>query len=559
MVHRIQRLRPAGWRQRRQTTPTEGAATEDKRRGRPKRHVTAQEHRRQEIHVQQLAEDAVVRTDKVEQRVQKLGTLLRASLSRIVQPLDFERLKEDLPALDLGTDAAPLPLPMWEEYAPKSRGLISRLLTRSVHRSKVDAEAEAEKAYASALERYRAEEAARQRRIDELQRTQRDTHTAETQRVLEHNGEIDAYRQRVLAGDRASVSDYFRRVFESVVDRSSFPRGRRFAYIPESKLLLIEWEVPTTDIIPREKEYRYNKATDSVGVHKWRSIGEVRDIYLNLLAQFALRAINTAFATDPTWLVESVVFNGVVPSDDGPGPCLISMSSSRRHFSRLRLNTLDDPLDLVEKQFGAEISAYPDELTGIAPLLPFDLADPDISPAASTRAPNLLSIPVEELHRLVERLLERMGYAAIRAERSGGGFIATRSTADGIEQRSVIRVRRTPGLLETSEVRGLQSAVRHERADAGLLLTTGGLDSQAYEYAHGRPLRLYDGHSLVALCLQHDLPARIEPTEETVLRSGEPAPQVPEQQRRGRGGPGRAKPVRGRIHTAPPSKTKAER
>jgi restriction system protein len=80
-----------------------------------------------------------------------------------------------------------------------------------------------------------------------------------------------------------------------------------------------------------------------------------------------------------------------------------------------------------------------------------------------------------------------------------------------VSGRSVVHVRRSTSPLEVAEVRALQSAVRHERADGGLLFTTGGLGPQAYEYAHGRPLRMFDGHSVVVLCRQHDLPARIEP------------------------------------------------
>ncbi len=476
-----------------------------------RRRRTAEEHHREELHDQQMSEDAVVRSDKVEQRVQRLTFLLHAALSRTVEPLDFDALKQRVPGVDLGVDAEPLPMPHWEEYAPAPPGLLRRVVGRG--RSRPSSEAEAEEAYARALERYRTDEAARLQRVEELTRTYHQSRAAELQRSLTHNTSVDAFRSQVLAGDRERVSEYFGRVFESVVDRSSFPRGRRLAYVPESKLLLIEWQVPGTDVVPREKEYRYNRSTDSVGVHRWRPVAEVRSIYHTLLAQLALRGAKAAFTSDPADLVETVVFNGVAADEDDAGPCLITMSTSRRHFTRLNLDDVDDPIDLVRKHCGAVVSPYPDERAGITPVLPYELADPLVASASASRAPNLATAPVDDFHRLVERLLERMGYSTRPLPTAAGTYLATQTTPGG-PSRCVVHARRPAGAtLDASEVRGLASALRRERADSGLLFTTGGLDPQAFEYTHGRPLHLYDAHSIVALGHQHALPVRIEPVD----------------------------------------------
>ena len=340
------------------------------------------------------------------------------------------------------------------------------------------------------------------------------------------------------------MSEYFTRVFSTVVDRT-FPRGRRIAYVTESKLLLVEWQLPSIDVVPREKEYRYNKATDSVGVHKWRSAGDVRAVYHKLLAQLALRAASTAFASDPAGLVDTVVFNGVVDTTDDDagdvtrdddveyaGPCLISMSTSRRRFARINLDDLDDPVSVVRKQCGAELSAYPDELAAITPVLPYDLADPGVVSSTASRAPNMTTAAIEEFHRLAERLLERMGYALAPLETDSGDYLASHQLPGGGSERCVVHVRRAAGLLEASAARGLQSAVRRERADTGILLTTAGIDPQAFEYAHGRRMQLYDGHSVLALCHRHALPARIEP-EAPPVGTDRPTG-LPEQQRHDR-------------------------
>ena len=109
----------------------------------------------------------------------------------------------------------------------------------------------------------------------------------------------------------------------------------------------------------------------------------------------------------------------------------------------------------------------------------------------------------------MERLLERMGYSITALDKATGSYLLSGAEPDP-SRRSVVQLRRSTSALEAAEVRALQSAVRHERADTGLLFTTSGLGPQAYEYAHGRPLRMFDGHSVLVLCQRHGLPARIE-------------------------------------------------
>ena len=471
-----------------------------------------------------MREDAAVRTEGVEQRVQKLGFLLRATLPRTMEPLNFEAQKERVPFLDLGEDAVPAPVPTWADFAPRT-GRLRRLLTKEAHRQA--AQATAEQAYTSALTRYREQEAARLARIEELGRAHHDASGPDRRRVLAHNAGIDRFRDRVLTGDPEAVSDYYARIFAPFASRPvGFPRGHRFGYVPESRLLLVEWRLPGIDVVPREREYRFNPATRSVGVHRWRPISDVRKLYGIVCAQLAIRTLHVAFSADPAGLVQTVVFDGVVsPGADRdaanrghasrtPDPeepvCLISLSASRRQFARLSLEDLDDPLGEVRGRFGARVSAFPDELGAVSPVLPYELADPHLVVAGSSKGPNLLSAPPEEFDLLMERLLERMGYQLTALPQGSGSYLARRTTA-GRSEQAVVHVRRRGGMLDTTEVRALSSAVRRQHAAEGLLLTTAGLEPQAYDYAHGRPLRLYTGRSLLALCRRHGLPARMDP------------------------------------------------
>lgn len=482
------------------------------------------------MRVQRMVEDAVVRTEKADHRTQKLNFLLKAWLSRIPGPLDFDSLKDDVPDLDLGVDAEPLPVPKWEAYAPKSAGIVDRVLHRGAeHRRAVE---QAEKAFSNGLERYRHDETARKARVERMRREHEDAISLTHKQILEANAEIEDLERRVLAGERQGASEYFRQVFEPIADKPPFPRGRRFGYVPESKLLVIEWEVPEFHVVPREKEYRYNKNTDQVEVYKWRPIGEVRETYRDLLAQLAVRAIKTAFSTDPNWLVETVVFNGVLPApepdlDDAQAEvvdeemgdpvrtepaCLISMRVTRHNFHRLDLKEIE-PLETVRKRFAAAISRYPDELVEVDPLLSFELADPELD--AEPQLPELEAVEPEELERLIENLLERMGFATELRQSNEGrlDFLASLDTGQGKELH-IVHVRQTGPVADPADVRELYHVVRRERAEVGALLITGGFDPRSFEYANGKPLQLIDGTSLLGLCHQHGLSIQLDSTSE---------------------------------------------
>jgi restriction system protein len=50
-----------------------------------------------------------------------------------------------------------------------------------------------------------------------------------------------------------------------------------------------------------------------------------------------------------------------------------------------------------------------------------------------------------------------------------------------------------------------------EGAQSGTLITTSGFGPSSYEFATGKPLQLIDGSGLLALCQDHNIPARIVP------------------------------------------------
>lgn len=512
-------------RRRRALAAARSARLSEKRRKEAERQQRAEEERRHELRVQRLVEEAVVKTESANHRTQKLNFLLLASLPHLPDVLDFDKLRERVPTLDLGDDAEPLPKPEWEAFAPKPASLGDRLFRRGSQYQR--ALEEAQRAFQKAQERYRTEEVARQQRVERRRREYEASIATSHQRILEHNAKIDEFEARVYEGERKAVSEYYERVFAPLVDKPPFPKGRRFAYVPESRLLLIEWDLPSIDIVPREKEFRYDKATDQV-VYRRRSLGEIRETYQNLLAQLALRAAKAAFRADPNTLVDTVVFNGILSAgvydEDEENDliveveetiCLISLRATRHHFHRLDLKEVD-PLDVVRRRFSAELSLYPDGLVGIEPYLPYELADPNLE--LDREGPNLHTASPQVLERVVTELLQRMGRGVklLRAKGSDLDFLAARTEPGGRQELHVVHVRQIGTLATLGDVRALYQDVRREKADAGTLLITGGFESRSYEYANGKPLHLLDGYGLVALCKKYGLQVHLDQNETDV-------------------------------------------
>lgn len=506
------------------------AREEDKRRKDAERERKLEQRQRQEAHVRKQQQSAAQKTETAERRVEEINTILATALAGSIGRLDFDRMKTK-PAvvpLDLGHDAQPVPAPQWEQSAPKPLSAFNRMFggQRRYERDKKAAD----QSFATALQQHAADELARQQRVV----TARDQHSArlreEHARVAEQHQAIDELRRRFLARDRHAVSTCFQRVLDTIPEARDFPRARRAGYVPESTLLAIEWELPPVKIIPVEKEFVYVKTRDAVEVRKSRPVAEIRQIYQNLVAQIALRALHAVFQADRESMVETVVFNGVVEDVDPANgqkirPCLITLRATREHFNQVNLQGVD-PVKCVRQHFAADVSPHPEELAAVAPVLSFDMADPRIIDAVDVlsdidQRPNLLEMSPKAFEHFVQNLFTRMGFDTklFKADGDGGVDCVAYDPTPIRGGKYVIQVKLYTKTVPPSAVRDLYGVVQHEGATKGILITTSGFGPSSHEFANGKPLQLYDGHNLLALCHEHGIQARILHTAKTRKRT----------------------------------------
>ena len=190
----------------------------------------------------------------------------------------------------------------------------------------------------------------------------------------------------------------------------------KLAYVPESRQLVCEYELPTKDVVPTVKSYRYVKATDSI-TETERPGSQVKSLYASVVAQTTLRTVHELFSADGGRHVDTVVVNGIVDTTHrGTGqrirPCLVTLRTTRDTFSTLGLSRVD-PQECL-KYLSASVSKDPAELAPVRPVLEFDMVDPRFiaeTDALSTleSRPNLMELTPSEFEALIQNLFTKMG------------------------------------------------------------------------------------------------------------------------------------------------------
>lgn len=122
--------------------------------------------------------------------------------------------------------------------------------------------------------------------------------TAYLEEIKSQHDEVDQFEQDYLNCDPDSVLAYCEMVLtRSEYPENGFPQAFRLAYLPDSKELVVEYNLPDIAVVPRELEYRYVKTRDAIDA-KARKIGEIKELYQNIIAAITLRTMHELFEAD---------------------------------------------------------------------------------------------------------------------------------------------------------------------------------------------------------------------------------------------------------------------
>ena len=302
-----------------------------------------------------------------------------------------------------------------------------------------------------------------------------------------------------------------------------FPDKFKLGYVPESKQLVIEYDIPTFEIVPEVLSHKYVKAQNAI-VPAARSLAERRRLYSQLVASIALRVLHIIFSSDQPTHIDTLVFNGYVETiDRGTGhqvrKCIVTLRTTRDVFMSVDLRNVDPELCL--KALNAEVSRSPAELVPVRPVLELNMVDPRFIQEADVlstldQRPNLMELTPSEFESLITNLFEKMGLETrlTQPSRDGGVDCVAFDPRPIFGGKVVIQAKRYKNTVGVSAVRDLFGTVQNEGASKGILVTTSGYGKASFDFAQGKPLELLSGSNLLYLLANHSgVEAKIEPPE----------------------------------------------
>jgi len=172
------------------------------------------------------------------------------------------------------------------------------------------------------------------------------------------------------AGDPAGIAAYVESALMSMpLPRCINPKAT-VVYSPDSRQVVIEYELPTVDVIPKVKSFRYVKSRETV-VATVRPVSQVKALYASTIAQLTLLSLAVILKLDSERHIDVVVFNGVVESQDPHSgqpirPCLIAVRVTRDTLAEIDLEAVDPSACL--KHLSAAVSRNPTQFVPVRPL-----------------------------------------------------------------------------------------------------------------------------------------------------------------------------------------------
>ncbi|MCW3048004.1 MAG: restriction endonuclease [Solirubrobacterales bacterium] len=446
--------------------------------------------------------------DDLRARLVALQTLLSATLATD-DTIDIARLKVSptTPQFDAGGLDRPL-------QRPASLTTLRALVPGAKQR------------HADAMEQFHADEQARERELAARRAAHEQDVAAIRDQAAAQDAEVDAFAAAYAAGEPDAVVTYSSMVLAASRYPHDFPQQHKVAYVPESRQLVVETDVPPIAVVPEQAEYRYVKSKDEIAA-KAMPAAQRRKLYASVVAQVALRTVHELFEADRGGHLESIVVNGHVDAvDPRTGqpirPCLVTLRTTRDVFDGLDLGHVEPEACL--RGLSASVSKSPAELTPVRPVLEFSMVDhrfveeADVLSGLDQRA-NLMELTPGEFEALITNLFERMGLETrmTQASRDGGVDCVAFDPRPIFGGKVVIQAKRYKHTVGVSAVRDLFGTMQNEGASKGILVTTSGYGKASFEFAEGKPLELLSGSNLLYLLEEHaGMEAKIEPPDDWV-------------------------------------------
>lgn len=344
------------------------------------------------------------------------------------------------------------------------------------------------------------------------------------------NATIDNLKIKYNSHDEEYVVQYLDFVLSSSKYPDNFPRQYDIEYNKKTKLLTLDYELPSIDCINKIKEIRYNSQANKTK-EILLSESDIGKRYDDTLYKICLRTIYELFYSDSINAISSIAFNGFVSfksKSDGikKSACVMTVYVSKDIF--IKINFIDiDPKQCFKGLKGISASTLINT-TPVQPLIQINRRDKRFVDSYNVtdtldNSTNLAALDWEDFEHLVREIFEKEflssgGEVKVTQSSRDGGVDAVAFDPDPIRGgKIIIQAKRYTNTVGVSAVRDLFGTLQHEGANKGILVTTSDYGPDAYAFAQGKPLTLINGSNLLYMLQKHGHNAKIDISEAKMI------------------------------------------
>lgn len=338
-----------------------------------------------------------------------------------------------------------------------------------------------------------------------------------------NNEAIDKQREAYLDQDPDGIVDYSDRILSNSLYPDSFPQEFEVDYLPETKMMIIDYLFPNIDNVPKLKEVKYIQAKDEFK-ETYLADSFLGKMYDTLLYNITLRSLYELFNADVINAIDSIIFNGFVKAiDKSVGKdvtnCILSIQTNKAEFMNINLGGVD-PKACFKKLKGVSASKLY-SLSAIAPIMKINREDARFITAYGVAdslddSVNIAAMDWQDFEHLIRELFEKEfnqtgGEVKITQASRDGGVDAIAFDPDPLRGgKIVIQAKRYTNVVGVAAVRDLFGTIHNEGATKGILVTTSEYGPDAYEFAKDKPITLLNGSNLLHLLKKHGHQAKID-------------------------------------------------
>lgn len=336
----------------------------------------------------------------------------------------------------------------------------------------------------------------------------------------EANSKVEMMKEMYQRLDPSSIIEYCDLVLNNSQYPESFPKSYEIDYNSESKILIVEYSLPSIEDLPTLNEVKVIK-NELKEYHI--SEAQILKRFDATMYNITLRTIHELFEADTANAIEAISFNGWVnainkATGKRENNCILSIQAKKIEFMEINLMHVDPKTCF--KNFKGIGSSKLSGLTAIQPILQISRTDKrftnhyDVADSVDSST-NLASMDWEDFEHLIREIFGKEfssngGEVKVTQASRDGGVDAIAFDPDPIRGgKIVIQAKRYTNTVGVSAVRDLYGTVMNEGATKGILVTTADYGPDAYSFVKGKPLTLMNGANLLYLLEKHGHTARI--------------------------------------------------